>query len=144
MQEKEYPFPESEVTVIMDQLLEEKLIELAESKCLEEIGCTDHPKYCKYHRIVGHPIEKCFVLKDLIVRLAKENKIDLDLTETAEANCTMITFGSFEPIPIIKNKPQYVQPIKSTVELPEGDVKVNFIVDNKVTTVYAYPGMLEP
>ena len=50
------------------------------------MGCTNDPKYYVYHRVISHPVEKIFVLKDLILRLAKEGKILLDLDETAEAN----------------------------------------------------------
>ena len=39
-------------------------------------------------------MEKCFVLKDLILRLAKEGKILLDLDETTEANHAMFAVES--------------------------------------------------
>ena len=51
-----------------------------------------------YHRVVSHLMEKCFVLKDLILRLAKEGKILLDLDETAEANHA--TFAVRSPISV--------------------------------------------
>ncbi|XP_038717270.1 uncharacterized protein LOC120010560 [Tripterygium wilfordii] len=152
MQEKEYPFADSEVSGILDQLLEQKLIELPTSKRPEEIGQTDNPKYCKYHRIIGHPIEKCFVFKDIIMRLNRENKIDLDLTDNVEVNCGMVAFGSFDPIPIsmeAQTMPSSItneesSNIELTAELPEGAVRVQFIVDGEATTVYAYPGMPRP
>jgi hypothetical protein len=57
----------------------------------------NNPKYCKYHRVISHPVEKCFVLKDLIMKLAKQGKIALDLEDdVAESNHAAITFGSFE------------------------------------------------
>ncbi|KAL0381902.1 UNVERIFIED_CONTAM: hypothetical protein Slati_4609800, partial [Sesamum latifolium] len=91
LQEKEYPFPDSNVPYIFDELLERKLIELLESKRPDEAGRVNDPKYCKYHRVVSHPIERCFVVKEKIMALAKERKIILDVEET---------FGSFEPIQI--------------------------------------------
>ncbi|KAH7860941.1 hypothetical protein Vadar_019807 [Vaccinium darrowii] len=48
------------------------------------------PRYCHYHRIVSHPTEKCFVLKDLIVDLARKKKILLDVDEVAESNHKVI------------------------------------------------------
>ena len=63
---------------MLEQLLKLKLIELPECRQPEEMGKVDDPNYCKYHRIISHPIQKCFVLKELIMKLAKERKIDLD------------------------------------------------------------------
>ena len=64
MQEKQYPFPDSDISNMLDHLLELKLIELPEMKRPEEANQTNDPKYCKYHRLIGHPIEQCFTLKD--------------------------------------------------------------------------------
>jgi len=71
---------------MLDDLLEKCVIELPESKRLEEAGRTTDPKYCRYHRIVGHPLEKCITLKEYIIRLAREGRIILDLDEIVEAN----------------------------------------------------------
>ena len=65
MQEKQYPFPDSDISNMLDHLLDLKLIELPEMKRPEEAGQTNDPKYCKYHRLIGHPIEQCFVLKTI-------------------------------------------------------------------------------
>ena len=70
---------------MLEDLLENNVIKLPECKRPKEMGCTNDPKYYIYHRVVSHPVEKCFVLKDLILRLAKEGKILLDLDETAKA-----------------------------------------------------------
>ena len=61
------------------------------------MGCTNDPKYYKYHRVVSHTVDKCFILKDLILRLAKEGKILLDLDEVVRSNHAMFTFGSPSP-----------------------------------------------
>ena len=83
---KKYPFLDEDVSNILEQLLQLKLIELPKCKRPEDMGKVDDPNYCKYHRIIGHPIQKCFVFKEQIVKLAKENKIDLDLDEVVESN----------------------------------------------------------
>ena len=64
------------------------------------MGRVNDPNYCHYHRIVGHPMKKCFILKDLIIKLAKQRRIHLDLDEVVESNHDTITFGSFDPIPL--------------------------------------------
>ena len=94
MEEKTYPFPDADVWGMLEDLLEKNVIKLLECKRLEEMRRTNDPKYCIYHRVVSHPVEKCFVLKDLILRLAKEGKILLDLDEIAEANYAMFAVGS--------------------------------------------------
>ena len=85
------------------------------------MGKVDDPNYCKYHCIISHPIQKCFVLKELIIKLAKERKIDLDFNDVAQsnlatfscglsicmspttkqgANTMLIQFGSLKPVPV--------------------------------------------
>ena len=67
MQEKEYPFLDYDVAKIFNELLEHKLIELPEMKHPNEAGRTNDPNYCKYHRLISHPLEKCFVFKDKVM-----------------------------------------------------------------------------
>ena len=71
------------------------------------MGRTNDPKYCKYYRVISHTVEKCFVLKNLILRLAKEGKILLDLDEAVGSNHDTFTIGSPSP-----KKTQY--PLMST------------------------------
>lgn len=85
-EQKVYPFPDEDVPNILEQLLQLELIELPECKRPEDMGKVDDPNYCKYHRIIGQPIQKCFVFKEQIMKLAKENKIDLDFNEVVGSN----------------------------------------------------------
>ena len=55
-EQKVYPFPNEDVPNILEQLLQLKLIELPECRRPEDMGKVDDPNYCKYHRIIGHPI----------------------------------------------------------------------------------------
>ena len=83
LQEKKYPFPDSDFSDMLDDLLEKGVIELPESKRPEEVGRTVDPKYCRYDRIVSHPLEKCVTLKYRIIQLARDGRIILDLDKTA-------------------------------------------------------------
>ncbi|KAL4615632.1 hypothetical protein ACB092_07G140800 [Castanea dentata] len=58
------------------------------------VGKVDDPNYCKYHCIISHPIQKCSVLKELIMKLAKERKIDLDVSDVAQSNLATFACGS--------------------------------------------------
>ena len=78
---------------ILEQLLQLKLIELPECKWPEDMGKVDDPNYCKYHRIIGHPIQKNFIFKEQIMKIAKENKIDLDFDKVVGLNHVAIACG---------------------------------------------------
>ncbi|KAA0033277.1 ty3-gypsy retrotransposon protein [Cucumis melo var. makuwa] len=71
---------------MLKQLLENQPIQLPKCKRPEQAGKIDDPNYCKYHRVISHPIEKCFMLKELILKLAHEKNIKLDIDEVAQSN----------------------------------------------------------
>ncbi|KAL0350073.1 UNVERIFIED_CONTAM: hypothetical protein Sradi_4156500 [Sesamum radiatum] len=83
MQVREYPFLDFDVPGIFDDLLEANLINLPEMKRPEEAERKNDPKYCKYHRLVGHVIQDCFVFKDKVMQLARQGKISLEEDSTA-------------------------------------------------------------
>ena len=93
-EQKVYPFPDEDVLNILEQLLQLKLIELP-----EDMGKVDDPNYCKYHCIIGHLIQKCFVFKEQIMKLAKENKIDLNFDEVVGSNHVTI---AYDVLPTLK------------------------------------------
>ncbi|XP_070679331.1 uncharacterized protein [Malus domestica] len=97
---KAYPFPNSDMDTMLDDLLKKKVIELPECKRPEEMNHVNNPRYCKYHRIVSHPVGKCFVIKELIMKLAQQGQIELDLEDTAVTHTTTITFRSFDLVPL--------------------------------------------
>ncbi|KAM1526071.1 hypothetical protein ACFX10_010455 [Malus domestica] len=98
LEEKIYPFPDSDVVAMLDDLLDKKVISLPECRRPEEVNHTDNPRYCKFHRFISHPTEKCFVLKDLILKLAQQGKIELDLEDTVAVHTTTIVFESLDPV----------------------------------------------
>ncbi|KAA0062704.1 retrotransposon gag protein [Cucumis melo var. makuwa] len=79
---------------MLEQSIEKQLIQLPECKRPEQAGKVDDPNYCKYHRVISHPVEKCFVLKELIQKLACENKIELDIDEVAQTNHVAVNMTS--------------------------------------------------
>ncbi|TQD80485.1 hypothetical protein C1H46_033948 [Malus baccata] len=96
LEEKTYPFPDSDVVTMLDDLLDKKVISLPECRRPEEMNRTDSPRYCKFHRFISHPTKKCFVLKDLFLKLAQQGKIELDLEDTVAAHITTIVFESLD------------------------------------------------
>jgi len=50
LQEKKYPFPDSDLSGMLYDLLENGVIELPEPKLAEEAATVTNPKYYRYHR----------------------------------------------------------------------------------------------
>ncbi|KAM1073124.1 hypothetical protein ACFX2B_018035 [Malus domestica] len=98
LEEKTYPFPDSDVVAMLKDLLDKKVIDLPECRRSKEMNHTDSLRYCKFHRFISHLTEKCFVLKDLILKLAQQGKIELDLEDTVAAHTTTIVFGSLDHV----------------------------------------------
>ena len=48
LEEKKYPFSDSDVPNMLEDLLQKNVIELPECKCLEEMGRVNDPNYCHY------------------------------------------------------------------------------------------------
>ena len=71
LEQKTYPFPDSDVAAMLDDFLEKKVIELPKYKLHEGMNCVNDLRYCKYNRIVSHPVGKYFVFKELIMKLAQ-------------------------------------------------------------------------
>jgi len=71
---------------MLDDLLEKGVIQLPEPKRPKEVGRTTDSKYCYYHRIVSHPLEKCVMIEEGIMQLAKKGRIMLDLDCVVETN----------------------------------------------------------
>ncbi|KAL0303485.1 UNVERIFIED_CONTAM: hypothetical protein Sradi_6216600 [Sesamum radiatum] len=95
MQARKYPFLDSDVSGIFDDLLEANLIDLPEMKRPEEAERKDDPKYCKYHHLVGHAIQDYFVFKDKVMQLACQGKISLE-EDSAETNIVTIKNRYFD------------------------------------------------
>jgi hypothetical protein len=49
---------------MFDELMVGKAIDVPEAKCPNKIGRINDPNYYKYHRLIGHPMEKYFVFKN--------------------------------------------------------------------------------
>ncbi|KAA0053530.1 ty3-gypsy retrotransposon protein [Cucumis melo var. makuwa] len=66
-----------------DKLTELSVVEMCTQ---EQAGKVDDPNYCKYHSIISHPVEKRLVLKELSLKLARKNKIELNIDKVAQMN----------------------------------------------------------
>jgi len=98
LEEKKHLFPNFDLSGTIGDLLENKVTKLLEPKRSEEAGRTNDPKYCRYHRVIRHPIEKCVKLKEHIMQLDKDEKIILDLDHIIEAQCIYAQLESSCPL----------------------------------------------
>ncbi|GAA0158715.1 hypothetical protein LIER_15664 [Lithospermum erythrorhizon] len=87
----------------ISKLMVKKLIDLPEITHPDEAGKVDNPNYYKYHRLVGHPIEKFFVFKDKVLELTNEEMIILEEDNVA-SNQISIEFGTLDPVLISFSK----------------------------------------
>jgi len=83
LSEKKYPFPDLDLSGMLDDLLENGIIKLPAPKRPEEDERTTDPKCCCYHRVISHPLEKCL---QRIMQLARDRRIILDLDDSVRAN----------------------------------------------------------
>jgi len=84
LQKKKYPFPDSDLSGMLDDLLEKVVIELLESKRSKQVRRVTNVKYCQYHKVISNPLEKCITITEYIMQLARDAKIILDLDGTLE------------------------------------------------------------
>ncbi|KAL0305091.1 UNVERIFIED_CONTAM: hypothetical protein Sangu_3052200 [Sesamum angustifolium] len=61
----------------------------------KEAEQEDDPKYCKYHCLVGHVIQDCFVFKYKVMQLARQGKISLE-EDSATTNVIIVESGYFD------------------------------------------------
>ncbi|XP_068309711.1 uncharacterized protein [Pyrus communis] len=119
LEEKTYLFPKSNVVAMLKDLLDKKVIDLPECRRPEEMNRTDSPRYCKFHRFISHPTKKCFVLKDLIMKLAQKGIIELDFDDVVKSNYTTVTSGSFDS----KSSPQLLGSCSKTMSVKSSEVE---------------------
>ncbi|KAK1616645.1 hypothetical protein QYE76_022162 [Lolium multiflorum] len=81
-QNREYSFPVEEIDDLFVGLKELKLIELPNPKRPEEASKFNEPNFCHYHRILGHTLKDCFVVKNIIQKMIDEGTIDADLLKS--------------------------------------------------------------
>ncbi|KAL0349900.1 UNVERIFIED_CONTAM: hypothetical protein Sradi_4139200 [Sesamum radiatum] len=136
MQAREYLFLNSDVPGIFDDLLEINLIDLPEMKQPEEAERKDDPKYCKYHRLVGHAIQDCFVFKEgyAIGSPSNEDKL-FEKEDSSDADDCISTITFTDEDLLLGSKPHncplfvagYVREQKVNRILIDGGFAVNIL-----------------
>ena len=110
-QNQKYSFPVEEVEDLFVGLRELNFIELPKPKRPEEASMFNEPNFCHYHRILGHTLKDCFVVKNLIQKLIDEGTIDANLLKSMKKEKKIATsnVATFENDPVSCAIP-YVSP----------------------------------
>jgi len=66
---KLYSFEDEHVVSLFKLLQKSNRLKLSEIKCPKEVGKTDDPNYCIYHRMLGHATKNCYIFKDALQAL---------------------------------------------------------------------------
>ncbi|KAL0313227.1 UNVERIFIED_CONTAM: hypothetical protein Sradi_5722000 [Sesamum radiatum] len=126
MQARQYSFLDFDVSGIFDDLLEANLIDLPEMKRPEEAERKDDPKYCKYHRLVGHAIQDCFVFKDKVMQLARQG-------------CINTTHGDDTEDTLLENEDSFdVDDCISTITFTDEDLLLGSKPHNRLLFIAGY------
>jgi len=63
---KLYTFKDKHVVSLFKLLQKSNKLKLSEIKRPKEVGKTDNPSYCLYHRMLGHRTKNCYIFKDVL------------------------------------------------------------------------------
>src|SRR3954469_11478263 len=94
-----YSFKDDKVEALFKMLNKGSQLKLPEPRNPEDVGKTDDPRYCLYHRALGHPTKNCWSLKDKLQALVDADSLRLKTEQkTATANMTScLQFGQSPP-----------------------------------------------
>ena len=87
---KQYSFKDEQVIAIFHLLHKGNKLKLSDARRPNEVGRTNDPDYCLFHRMVHHPTNKCFVLKEKIQALVDAEVLTLK-SEQKKVTANMVT-----------------------------------------------------
>jgi len=93
----QYFFKDEQVVTIFHLLPKGNKLKLLEARRPNEVGHTSDPNYCLFHRMVHHPTNKCFVLKDKVQALVDAGVLGLK-SEQKKVTANMVTL-KFDTMP---------------------------------------------
>jgi len=78
---KQYSFEDEYIDSLFKLLNKSNRLKLPEARRPEEVGKTDNPNYCLYHRMLGHPTKSCYIFKDILQALIDAEVLKLRLEQ---------------------------------------------------------------
>jgi len=95
---KQYSFKDKHFDSLFKLLNKSNRLKLVEARRPEEMGKTDNPNYCLYHRILRHPTKSCYFFKDILQILIDAEVLKL-LPEQKKVTSNMMLFLQFRVQP---------------------------------------------
>jgi len=91
---KQYSLKDEHVVSLLKLLHKSNKFKLPEAKHPEEMGKTDDPNYCLYHRMVGYPAKSYYIFKDVLQALIDADVLKLRPEQKKViANMISLQFG---------------------------------------------------
>ena len=92
---KQYSFKDEHVDSLFKLLNKSNRLKLPEARCPKEVGKTDNPNYCLYHRMLGYPTKSYYIFKVILQALIDAEVLKLRL-EHKKLTANMTSFLQFE------------------------------------------------
>jgi len=94
---KSYSFKDEHVVYLFKLLQKSNKLKLSEIKHPKEVGKTEDPNYCLYHRMLEHPTKNCYIFKDVLQALIDAEVLKLHPEQKKViANMTVTSLIQFE------------------------------------------------
>ena len=74
---KQYSFKDEHVISLFKLFHKGNKLKLSEAKRPEEVGKTDDPNYCLYHKMVRYHTKSCYIFKDILQALIDSDVLKL-------------------------------------------------------------------
>ena len=81
-----YSFKDEHVDSLFKLLNKSNRLKLSEARRPEEVSKTDNPNYCLYHRMLGHPTNSYYILKDILQALIDAKVLKLRSSKTEDTD----------------------------------------------------------
>ena len=98
---KLYSFKDEQMVSLFKLLQKSNKLKLSEVRRLEEVGKTNDPSYCLYHRMLGYPIKNCYIFNDILQALIDAEVLKLHPKQKVTTNITTtspLQFGRDLPL----------------------------------------------
>jgi len=91
---KQYSFKDEHADSFFKLLNKSNRLKLPKARRPEEVGKTDNPNYCLYHRMLRHPTKSCYNFKDILQALIDAEVLKLR-PEQKKVTANMTSFLQF-------------------------------------------------
>ncbi|GAA0159359.1 hypothetical protein LIER_16152 [Lithospermum erythrorhizon] len=126
MHNKEYPFYDSNISGLFDELLKADLIMLPKPKRPGKANRSIDRNHCKYHRVLGHSIEKYFTFKEKVIDLARQRAILLEEDKVSNNHVALTIVRPTDSKVLEEFQDSKIEPGKPYVGYPSNSDKNNF------------------